>query len=78
MMTQFVDDSTLRERLRTARETIEFVDDSGCTLGVFCPMLSPPYDASLVPVLSDVERRVRLAQPGKYSTAEVRRHLESL
>ncbi len=77
-MTQFVVDSTLRERLRTARESIEFVDDSGHTLGVFCPMLPPPYDASLVPVITDDERRARLAQPGKYSTAEVLRHLESL
>lgn len=77
-MTQFVVDPNLQERLRTTRETIEFVDDRGQILGVFCPMLSPPYDASLVPVLSVEERRVRVTQPGKHSTAEVLRHLESL
>ena len=77
-MTQMVVDPLLRERLRTARETIEFVDESGHTLGVFCPMLSPPYDASLVPVITDEERRQRLAQPGKHSTSEALRHLESL
>ncbi len=77
-MTQMVVDSVLQERLRTTRETIEFVDDDGHVLGVFCPMLPPPYDVSLVPVLSDEERRMRMAQPGKYSTSEVLRHLESL
>ena len=77
-MTQMIIDLPLQERFRTARETIELLDDSGRTLGIFCPMLSPPYEASLIPVLTDEERRERLSQPGKYSTGEVLRHLESL
>ena len=77
-MTQMIIDLPLQERFRTARETIELLDDSGRTLGIFCPMLSPPYEASLIPVLTDEERRERLSQPGKYTTGDVLRHLESL
>lgn len=77
-MTQLVVDNSLREKLRLAQDTIEFVDQDGQSLGVFCPMLSPPYDALLVPTLTDEERRRRLDQPGKYSTSEVLQHLESL
>ena len=77
-MTQMIIDLPLQERFRTARETIELLDDSGRTLGIFCPMLSPPYEASLIPVLTDEERRERLSQPGKFSTGDVLRHLESL
>lgn len=77
-MTQLVVDNLLREKLRLEQDTIEFVDQEGHSLGVFCPMLSPPYDASLVPTLTDEKRRRRLVQPGKYSTSDVLRHLESL
>ena len=77
-MTQMIVDLPLQERFRTARETIELIEEIGHTLGVFCPMLSPPYETSRIPVLTDEERRERLAQPGKYSTSEVLRHLESL
>ena len=77
-MTQLVVDSPMRERLRETTDSIEFVDDTGRVLGFFCPLIQPPYEAWMVPVISDEERRQRLAQVGKYTTEEVLRHLESL
>lgn len=77
-MTHLVIDNLFRDKLRLTQDAVELIDEDGQSLGVFCPMLSPPYNASLVPKMTEDERRRRLAQPGQYSTSEVLRHLENL
>ena len=77
-MTQIVLDARLQEQLRDTDDAVEFVDEAGNLVGLFCRMTSRPYDPKLIPALSDEERRHRAAQPGKYTTDEVLQHLRSL
>ena len=77
-MTQLVIDSQFRERLREVRESVEFVDETGCVLGFFCPISRPFDDLSLAPPISDEERQRLRSEPGEFTTDEVLRHLESL
>jgi hypothetical protein len=76
-MTQITIDDATRERLRSARETVQLVAADGEVLGTFKPLDVPPYDTSLIPPISAEELHRRAAEPGGYTTDEVLRHLES-
>ena len=76
-MTQIVIDKELREKLLQST-VVEFVDDSGTVLGSYISYLQTPSDPSLIPPISDEERRRLHSEPGIYSTEQVLERLRSL
>lgn len=77
-MTQVVLDPETRDSLRSALDPVDLVDENGQLLGMFCPVLQPPYNAALIPPISPAERAARMAEPGQFTTEDVLRHLKGL
>lgn len=77
-MTQVILDAATRDSLRAAVDPVDLIDENGRLLGMFCPVLQPPYDSSLIPPISPAERAARMKEPGQFTTQEVLRHLEGL
>ena len=77
-MTRITIDAATLEKLKSAREIVQLVDDDGVILGTFKPIHVPPYDPSLIPPISEEELRRRAAEPGGHTTEEVLQHLENL
>ena len=76
-MTQIVIDQQMREKLLQSN-LVEFVDDSGTVLGSFISYRPGPSDPSLVPPISDAERKRLHSEPGIYTTEQVLERLRSL
>jgi hypothetical protein len=77
-MTRITIDEQTREKLRAAREVVQIVDQDGEVLGTFKPLDVPPYDPGLIPPINAEELRRRTAEPRRYTTEEVLKHLETL
>jgi hypothetical protein len=75
-MTQIVIDQKLREKLLQAT-CVELVDDSGTVLGSFIPYRQTPSDPSLIPLITEEERKRLHAEPGIYTTEQVLQRLRN-
>ena len=76
-MTQIVIDNELREKLRQS-SFVEFVDDSGTVLGSYISYPQTPADPSLIPPITEEERKRLHSEPGIYTTEQVLERLRSL
>ena len=75
-MTQIVIDTEMREKLLQST-LVEFVDDSGMVLGSFISYRQSPADPSLIPPISEEERKRLHSEPGIYTTEQVLERLRS-
>ncbi len=76
-MTQIVIDQEMREKLLQST-FVELVDDSGAVLGSFVSYRQTPSDPSLIPPITEEERKRLHSQPGIYTTEQVLERLRSL
>ena len=76
-MNQIVIDKEMREKLLQST-FVEFVDDSGTVLGSFVSYRQTPSDPSLIPPISEEERKRLHSEPGIYTTEQVLERLRSL
>ena len=76
-MTQIVIDQEMREKLLQSG-SVELVDDSGMVLGSFISYRQTPFDPSLVPPITEEERKRLHSEPGLYTTEQVLERLRSL
>jgi hypothetical protein len=72
-MTKIVLDKRTRDQLRDLKEPLEFVDESGHSLGLFTPNVDPKR---LQPQISADEIAARLAKGGGRPLAEILGDLE--
>lgn len=75
-MTQITVDQQMGEQFRSSTDDVLVVDEEGRVLGVFHPILQPPYPAEWIPPISDEELERSFADPRRYTTEEVLKHLE--
>ena len=73
-MTRIVIDKRTRTQLHDLKEPLQFIDESGRTLGLFTPDVG---SAMLTPQISDAEIQKRLAQGGGRPLADILRELET-
>ena len=76
-MRKIVVDKELREKLLESH-FVELVDDTGTVLGSFMPFEPRPMDPSLIPPMTEEERRRLYTEPGIYTTEQVLEQLRSL
>ena len=76
-MTQIIIDQEMREKLLQSG-SVELVDDSGMVLGSFISYRQTPFDPSLVPPITEEERKRLHSEPGLYTTEQVLERLRSL
>ncbi len=76
-MTQIVINQELREKLLQST-IVEFVDDTGMVLGSFISYRQTPSDLSLIPSITEEERKRLHSEPGIYTTEQVLDRLQSL
>ena len=76
-MTQIVVEKELSEKLRH-EQFVELVDENGAVLGSFASFTPQPIDPSLIPPITEEERKRLLTAEGKYTTDEVLAYLRSL
>ena len=76
-MTQIVIDKEMRGKLLEST-FVEFVDDSGTVLGSFISYRQTPSDPSLIPPITEEERKRLHSEPGLYTTQQVLERLRSL
>jgi len=73
MMTKIVVDPRLRALFHDLKQPLEFIDESGHTLGLFTPSVDP---ALLRPQIGDEEIQRLLRQGGGRPLVEILRDLE--
>ena len=76
-MTQIIVDRELRDKLLHSTFA-ELVDDSGAVLGSFVSYRQTASDASLIPPITEDERKRLRSEPGIYTTEQVLERLRSL
>ncbi|MCX7422460.1 MAG: hypothetical protein NT013_23350 [Planctomycetia bacterium] len=76
-MTQIVIDPEMREKLLQSN-LVEFVDESGAVLGSFISYGQGPSAPSLIPAISDEERKRLYSETGMFTTEQVLERLRSL
>lgn len=78
-MTQIILDASMSSRLHALGQTVELCDPSGQVLGRFVPLIDLSVWEALSPEASEEELDQRAKSKEKrYTTAEVRAHLENL
>ena len=77
VMNRILLDPTTVTKLGTLIQATELCDESGRTLGYFCPTDSSQYEGVVVPI-SDEELRRREQEVGGFTTAELLNRLDSL
>lgn len=77
-MTQIVINRQAGDQLQSVQDEVVVLSEDGRVLGVFHPVLQPPYPPELIPPVSDEEMERAYADPRRYTTEEVLQHLRSL
>ena len=77
-MTQIVLDNDVEREFQSVKGPAQVVSNGGRVLGTFRPVLEPPYPPELMPPVSDEELAQAYADPRRYTTEEVLKHLEGL
>jgi len=76
-MTQITMDHTLTTQLNRLTEQVEIVDEEGRVIGLFTPVLSPPYDEAWIPPMSQSDFEAAANDGPGITTAELLQRLEN-